>query len=127
MGIIRFDDTVDPTAIATGLSAVAPPAGSDPDLSIVVPVNAQGDLRNVLRLAGDVARYDGPAKLELILVVNNFPAEAPPGEITTFQQLRIRVVAVPNVRRPGEAVGFSARIPGVRAATSECVVLLDAE
>src|SRR5690606_12368648 len=37
------------------------------------------------------------------------------------------VLAIPNVRKVGEAVGFSARIPGVRAARSECVVLLDAD
>jgi hypothetical protein len=37
------------------------------------------------------------------------------------------VLTIPDVRRLGEAIGFSARIPGVRAASSECVVLFDAD
>lgn len=124
---MRFDETLNLQSIASGLAAVAPTPNFVPDLSIVVPVNAQGDLQNVLRLASDVARYRGPATLELILVINNYPAESPPREIESFRELGIRVIAVPDVRRPGEAIGFSARIPGVRAARSEYVILLDAD
>ena len=43
-----------------------------PDASIVVPVNAQGDLENVLTLLDDLGRYAGPHEFETLLVVNNF-------------------------------------------------------
>ena len=35
-----------------------------PDASIVVPVNAQGDLENVLTLLDDLGRYEGPHEFE---------------------------------------------------------------
>jgi hypothetical protein len=98
-----------------------------PDLAVVIPVNAQGDLENVLRIVGDVARYRGPHEIETILVVNNYPAGEPPAEIEDFRNLGLEVVAIPSVRRPGEAVGFSARIPGVRAASCNYVALFDAD
>lgn len=98
-----------------------------PDVSIVIPVNARGDLRNVLDTVSDIAAYQGPRTLEVILVVNNFPEEQPPDDIAAFERLGARVVAVPNVRKPGEAVGFSARIHGAGAARSEHVLLFDAD
>lgn len=101
--------------------------GDTPDASVVIPVNAQGDLENVLRVVGDLARYDGHHTAELILVVNNYDPADPPAEIQRFEQLGARVVAIPSVRRPGEAVGFSARIPGVKAAQCEAVLLFDAD
>jgi hypothetical protein len=97
-----------------------------PEVSVVVPVNAQGDLDNVKKLLGDLGRYRGPHRVETILVVNNFPEGKPP----SLKDLKRRadvVLAIPNVRRLGEAVGFSARIPGVRAASSDYVVLFDAD
>jgi hypothetical protein len=118
---------VDRATLQDRLSRLAPMKGRVPDLSVVVPVNARGDLDNVLRLAGDVARYDGPHTLEVIAVVNNYQPGAPPPAIDAFRAMGMVVVAIPSVRRPGEAVGFSARIPGVRAARSECVVLFDAD
>jgi glycosyltransferase involved in cell wall biosynthesis len=118
---------VDPATLQDRLSQLAPEEGRVPDISVVVPVNAQGDLDNVLRLAGDVARYTGPHTLEVIVVVNNYQADTPPAAIKAYRAMGMVVVAIPSVRRPGEAVGFSARIPGVRAARSECVVLFDAD
>jgi hypothetical protein len=97
-----------------------------PDVSVVVPVNAQGDLENVRHLLGDLGRYRGPHRMETILVVNNFPEGKPPA-LKELKRLADIVLAIPNVRRLGEAVGFSARIPGVRAASSEFVVLFDAD
>jgi hypothetical protein len=98
-----------------------------PDISIVVPVNAQGDLQNVERLLGDLARYRGPHSVEKILVVNNFPEGEPPGEAEKLRERVDVVLTIPNVRRLGEAIGFTARIPGVRAASAGSVVLFDAD
>lgn len=121
------DPPVDLDVVRSRLVALRPEGDDPPELSVVVPVNAQGDLGNVLTLLADLARYDGAQALEVILVVNNFAAEDPPAEIERLRALGVDVVAVPNVRRPGEAVGFSARIPGVRAARAASVVLFDAD
>src|SRR5689334_25064343 len=102
-------------------------ADHSPDASVVVPVNAQGDLENVLRLLADLTNYRGKHTFEIILVVNNYPPEAPPPQIGSYAEMGLKVVSIPNVRRPGEAVGFSARIPGVRAAASEINILFDAD
>jgi hypothetical protein len=98
-----------------------------PDASIVIPVNAQGDLENVVEVIADCTRYAGSHHFEIVLVVNNFEESSPPPELDAFAAYGLRVVAIPNVRRPGEAVGFSARIPGVRAAQSSTVILFDAD
>lgn len=97
------------------------------DASIVIPVNAQGDLSNVVQIIDDCSRYDGENHIEIILVINNYDPSDPPVEIEAYANRGINVVAIPSVRRPGEAVGFSARIPGVRAANSETVILFDAD
>jgi hypothetical protein len=98
-----------------------------PDASIVIPVNAQEDLENVLGVLGDVARYKGTATLEVILVINNYAEGHPPPEIAAYERTGVRVVAVPSVWRAGEAVCLSARIPGIRAASSERIMLFDAD
>lgn len=98
-----------------------------PDVTVVVPVNAQGDLENIGTLLGDLSGYEGPHDVETILVVNNFPEGQVPHEVDDLRQLGVSVLAIPSVRRPGEAVGFSARIPGVRAASCDFVVLFDAD
>ena len=118
---------VDLDGLPARLSALHPAPGAAPDASIVVPVNACGDLTNVRRLLSDIGRYDGVHRLEVVLVVNNFREDSPPAEIETLRALGATVLAVPNVRKPGEAAGFSARIPGVRAARSEPVMLFDAD
>lgn len=101
--------------------------GRRPDATIVVPVNAQGDLGNVRALLGDLERYRGPHVLETVLVVNNFAEGRTPPEVDELRALADVVLAIPDVRRPGEAIGFSARIPGVRAARADYVILFDAD
>jgi len=98
-----------------------------PQASIVIPVNAQGDLQNVLRILSDIASYTGPYTFEIVLVINNYPPEAEPPEIEAFRNMRIEVLAVPDVRILGEAVGFTARFRGVRVANSEYVIMFDAD
>ena len=98
-----------------------------PDASVVIPVNAQEDLENVLGILGDVARYEGTATLEIVLVINNYPADDPPREIGAFARAGVRTVGVPNVRRPGEVVSFTARVPGAREASSEVTIYFDAD
>ena len=124
---MRFDGVADREMIAARLGASPSLSEGRPDVSVVVPVNAQGDLSNVVRLLGDLARYAGPHQMEVILVVNNFPEGDVPPEVDDLRELGARVVAIPSVRRPGEAVGFSARIPGIAAAASNHVVLFDAD
>lgn len=114
-------------SLSARLLGLRPVGSGRPDVSVVVPVNAQGDLDNVLGLLGDLADYQGPHTFEVILVVNNYPEGDPPPDVQRFRQLGVEVLAIPSVRRPGEAVGFSARIPGVRAARSESVLLFDAD
>jgi hypothetical protein len=103
------------------------PAGQEPDVSVVVPVNAQGDLANVEQIVADLSAYEGRRRVEIILVVNNYPADEPPAGTERFTELGIRVVAVPSVRRHGEAPPFSARLPGIRAARSRTVMTFDAD
>ena len=114
-----------------GLSARAARLRGDsslaPHASIVIPVNAQGDLERVLNVVGDVASYDGAHTFEVVLVINNYPPDEPPQELEAYERAGIRIVAVPNAWRAGEAVCFSARVPGVRAASSDRIILFDAD
>jgi hypothetical protein len=100
---------------------------SPPDASIVVPVNAQADLETVLGVLGDVAAYVGERSFEVVLVINNYPVDEPPPETERYAGAGMRVVAVPNVWREGEAVCLTARVPGARAAASERLILFDAD
>jgi Glycosyltransferase like family 2 len=98
-----------------------------PDASIAIPVNAQGDLETVLVVLGDIGRYRGRHTFEIVLVINNYPADHPPEEIATYAAAGMRVVPVPNVWRTGEAVCLSARVPGIRAAEADQIILFDAD
>jgi len=109
------------------LREISPEERTPPDISVVIPVNAKGDLENVLDVIGDIARYTGTNTIEILCVINNFPQEEPPPAMDMLRSLGIRTLAIPDARKPGEAVGFSARIPGVEAARSELVVLFDAD
>ncbi|MGH3027004.1 MAG: hypothetical protein ACRDMW_00460, partial [Gaiellaceae bacterium] len=51
----------------------------------------------------------------------------PPEEIASYAAAGIRIVSVPNAWRAGEAVCLSARVPGIRAAESERIILFDAD
>ena len=98
-----------------------------PDVAIVIPVNAKGDLRAVLKPLSDIIHYTGQNTVEIILVINNFPADNPPPEIEEFRNQGVRVVAAPSARRPGEVVILSARALGVRAAEASVTVHFDAD
>jgi hypothetical protein len=98
-----------------------------PTVSVVVPVNACEDLSTVMDVVRDTARYGGRHTLEVVLVVNNYPPGAPPAAIDAYEAAGLRVVAVPDVHTPGEAVCFSARLPGLRAAASDHIVFWDAD
>lgn len=102
-------------------------AGGVPDASIIIPVNAQADLHNVMTVVDQLGHYGGSHSLELILVVNNFPAQNPPLEIEAYRQRGIRVVEAPIARREGEVVILTARALGVQAARSEITLHFDAD
>jgi glycosyltransferase involved in cell wall biosynthesis len=103
-------------------------ATSPPDASIVIPVNAQADLENVLFLLGEVAQYRGRRSFEIVLVINNYHPDDTPEEVGAYAALGLTVVSIPNLKRTGETTAaFAARVPGVRAATSERVLLFDAD
>lgn len=98
-----------------------------PDASIVVPVNAKGDLENATRLLDDLARYNGPNNFETILVVNNYDGDPPP-QIAEYEATGARVLSLPEVeRRAGDAIPFSVRLPGVKAAEAPWIITFDAD
>ncbi len=98
-----------------------------PDASIAIPVNAEGDFETVLGVLGDIAKYTGAHTFEVILAINNYPEENVPAEIELFRSMGVLVEATPSVRRPEEAVCFSARMTGVRAANTDYLILFDAD
>jgi hypothetical protein len=100
--------------------------GQPPDASIVIPVNAQKDLMPLQRVLIDIMRYSGSRRVELILVLNNYPSDEPPGEIWSYQQVGLQVIGIPRLVYSG-GVAMAARIPGVRLASSRNVLLFDAD
>jgi hypothetical protein len=97
------------------------------DASVVIPVNAQADLRTVLNVLEDISLYSGSNTLEIVLVINNYPESHPPEQIKDFRQLGVIVIAVPSARRPGEVVIVSARALGVQSANSNLTIHFDAD
>lgn len=97
-----------------------------PDASIVIPVNAQKDLPNIPRLLADLGRYSGRHHLEIVLVVNNYPADKPPRDIETYSQIGLLVMAIPHIEHAG-GIAIAARIPGIRVAQSSKIILFDAD
>jgi len=97
-----------------------------PDASIVVPVNAQKDLVPLQRVLSDLASYPGSKRIQIILVINNYPANEPPEEIWEYQEAGIHVIGIPHVEHQG-GVAMAARIPGVLLAQSDLVLLFDAD
>jgi Glycosyltransferase like family 2 len=98
-----------------------------PDATIVIPVNARADLENVLNILDDIADYDGRRTFEVVLVINNYPANGPPEQLETYALAGPRTVGVPAVWRKGEVVSFTARIPGAREAASPLLIHFDAD
>jgi hypothetical protein len=98
----------------------------DVHASVVVPINAAKDLANIFNLLSDLVAYKGQKQIEVILVVNNFPEENPPEEIETYKRLGVQVIAIPRVEYTG-GVALAARIPGIRSAASQVMLLFDAD
>jgi hypothetical protein len=119
--------TVDPNLLQENIRRLRGDTTAPPDATVVIPVNAQGDLENVLQILSDIADYSGGHSIEIVLVVNNYAPGPPPAAADHYARLGVKILTIPNVRRPGEAVGFSARLPGLRVASSETVVLFDAD
>ncbi len=97
-----------------------------PDLSLVIPVNVQGDLENLAKLLAQVCDYHGPYAIEIVLVINNFDEESFQ-EVCGVDVPGTKTIFVKSARRPGEAVAFSARMVGVRMASSPFFVTTDAD
>jgi hypothetical protein len=97
-----------------------------PDASIVIPVNAQKDLAPLQRVLSDLVRYRGNRRIEIILVINNYPADEPPAAIWFYQQAGLQVIGIPRLVHNG-GIAMAARIPGVRLAQSQHVLLFDAD
>ena len=104
-------------------------AASPPKASIVIPVNAQTDLENVVQVLFDIGRYDGQGSAEIILVVNNYPEGHTPGMLHTYRELGCQVIAIPKIERTSKSISIpqAARIPGIRNAQSEAILLFDAD
>jgi len=127
----------DANLVEIGRHFVRLPGDSElpPDVSIVIPVNAQADLQRVLRILTDIARYAGKHTLETILVINNYPPDAPPPEIGTYGDLGLKVVSTPSFPPAGAHTALaprshpivSARDLGVRAAASGKTIHFDAD
>ncbi len=97
-----------------------------PSASIVIPVNAQKDLQNILKVASEISQYAGVNTLEFILVVNNYPPDFPPAELEIYRQIGFSVIAIPQVEHKSE-VAIAARIPGIAMSQSEYILLFDAD
>jgi hypothetical protein len=97
-----------------------------PYASVIVPVNAQKDILRVLSLLSDLTSYRGSQSIETILVINNYPAENPPEELNRYRQIGIRILEIPKVEHIG-GVAIAARIPGIKVAQSERILLFDAD
>ena len=97
-----------------------------PQGSVVIPVNAQKDLTNIFRVLSDLGRYRGKKQLEIILIVNNYPAGYPPREVELYKQIGLKVIAMPFIERKGE-IAIAARIHGIRIAQAGVVLLFDAD
>ena len=121
-----MDSTIDLNQLKMALSRLRGDASANVDASIVVPINAAKDLSNIYNLLLDLAAYHGPKRIEVILVVNNFPQETPPDEIKSYQGLGVNVIAIPKVEYTG-GVALAARMPGIRAAASQTMLLFDAD
>jgi hypothetical protein len=97
-----------------------------PEASIVIPVNAQQDLVPLQRVLSDLTRYSGSRRIEIILVINNFPVDEPPDAIRGYEQAGFQVIGIPHIIHHG-GIAMAARIPGVKLAHSQNVLLFDAD
>lgn len=121
-----MESSFDLESLKQSLSRLRGDVSAGAQASVVVPVNAAKDLSNVFNLLSDLGEYQGPKRIEVILVVNNFASEQPPREIDLYQMLGTKVIAIPRVEHVG-GVALAARIPGIRLASSQFVLLFDAD
>lgn len=122
-----FNNSIEFKSLRNGLMRLRGDLKRAPDASVIIPVNAQADLQSVITILDDITCYKGKYRLEIILVINNYPDNAAPAEINLFQQLGVEVVAVPSARKHGEVVILSARALGVEAAKSDVTIHFDAD
>jgi len=97
-----------------------------PEASVVIPVNAKKDLAAVLQIISDIAAYRGKHRLEIILVINNYPDDSPPNEIKAYRILGLRILGIPKIEH-SDGDYFPTRIPGIRAAQSRAAICFDAD
>ena len=96
------------------------------DGTIIVPVNAAEDLQRVTKILSDLGRYRGKNSFEVILVINNYLPHEPPS-ITNMTGSGLRILLIPDVRKPGEHPALSARMDGINAAKTNQIMLFDAD
>jgi hypothetical protein len=115
-----------PARLKDKISQMRGDSARPPDASIIIPVNAQKDMVPLERVLSDLRRYPGGSRIEIILVINNYSMEEPPGEIRTYERAGFQVISIPRINHHG-GVALAARIPGVRLAHSEKIILFDAD
>jgi len=120
-------DSIDFSSLKEQLARLRGDRQQAPDVSIIIPVNAQGDLLAALTPVNDILKYRGSYRVEIVLVINNYPPDQPPIEIEECRRLGMEVAAVPSARRLGEVVILSARAIGVRAAHADMTIHFDAD
>lgn len=123
-----FRQVASTTELAARLNALRGDRDQAPDVSIVIPVNAQADLETVFAPLTDIATYSGPHAVEVVLVVNNYPPEQPPSEqIERYRAMGLVVFATANCRQPGVLPSLSARATGLQVAAAEPTIHFDAD
>ncbi len=100
-----------------------------PDLAIVIPVNAQGDLDNVLLLLQDISDYSGANRFQIILVVNNYPVETPPvNHISRYRAAGVEILELPELTgHAGIPPGLKARMAALDFVKCRAAVFFDAD
>ena len=99
-----------------------------PGASIVVPVNARGDLDNVVALLADLSAYRGVHRFDVVLVLNNFEPGGPAPGGAELRSLGVGLVEIPQLDPPpGQVVPLTGRLHGLGSARTDWVVLFDAD
>ena len=101
----------------------------NPDLAIIVPVNAKGGLANALFLLKDVSQYAGALRFQVILVVNNYDPEDPPKEFfDVYRKAGVVVLEFPQLPgHSGVPPGLRARMAGLSHVNCRGSVFFDAD
>jgi len=119
-------ETSDIRSLVHSLLRLRGDAALPPTASVIIPVNAQNDLQNVLRVIRDISTYHGRHSVEIILIINNYSPDSPPDEIEQYQTLGLRVLAFPKIEERGE-IYLTIRALGARSALSEYTIHFDAD